>query len=215
MVLYIDLDGTLIDVRKRHYLVFMFVCTSVKGGDISITPAEYWEKKREGFSDVDVLSQLGIDISEDDYIVGKKKLIESPFLLAEDRLFEFTTMTLSELKRLAHLILISQRANPYYSLQEIRNLGIDWFFDKICFAPSGSYRKHEPLLDHVTNHLPSKQVLIGDTEADFVAAEALGIESMLVDSGARSRVYLRRKCGRQVTIYDNLWHCLESLRSPA
>lgn len=215
MVLYIDLDGTMIDTRKRHYLVFMFVSSSVKGADIPISLAEYWEKKREGFSDVNVLSQLGIEIHEADYIARKKKLIELPFLLAEDHLFEFTVEALSELRCLAQLVLVSQRTNQAHSLQQIRNLGIDRFFDKICLANCCSGNKHELILDDVITNADSRQILIGDTETDSAAAEALGIEYMLVYSGARNRLYLSRKCGRPDKIYDNLCHCLESLRKQA
>lgn len=53
--LFIDLDGTVVDVRRRHYLVYHTAC--LQAGLSPVNPTVYWRRRRQGASTFDLVNR--------------------------------------------------------------------------------------------------------------------------------------------------------------
>lgn len=211
MVIYFDLDGTLLDVKNRHYLYFMSFLRTCALKNINISLIEYWNKKREMNSDINILEEYGGIFGKTNYDKKKISIIEEPFLLAEDKLFEFTNETLLIANNIAKVNLITHRTNNKNTIQQLKDLNIYHYFQQIFLSDSLSKSKAKLLSEVVHNNKSERQILIGDTEIDFIAAKELGVECFLVESGSRNRDYLLKICQSEIIIFKNVYECINYL----
>jgi phosphoglycolate phosphatase len=118
--------------------------------------------------------------------------IEAPDRLALDRLLPGVEATLAALRRRGdRLILLSLRRSPAAFQRQVAGLGIAGAFERACSGRAAA----DPGLAKV--HLVelvgfAAAVVVGDTEADILAARSLGLASVGVTTGLRNGSYLRR-----------------------
>ncbi len=184
--LIVDLDGTLIDTSKRHFTVYQDISTELK-----ITPFpfnRYWTLRREGKSNLDVIKMNSGELTRSqEKLVEERWLekIESLTYLNLDRPFEGVLEWLETTREKINIALItirSQTENLYIQLKYSR--WID-FFNQIIIR---SHKDHPALskINAVSTKIPFPFLWIGDTEADILAAKALGVYSIGVASGIRN-----------------------------
>lgn len=187
---YLDLDGTILDIAERYYRIHCDVCRSL--GLVPIAAAEYWELKRDR-RDLDNLpGRVAADLSQR-YRQERVARIEAPEYLAHDRLLPGARQALTTLATRDRLVLVTLRHNPAAVYQQLRELSIDFVFDQIITGHAvdePSWRAKARLIerDNHSGHLPA--VIVGDTEADVLAGKSLGIATIAVLSGIRSRSFL-------------------------
>lgn len=189
---FIDLDGTLIDIAPRHYRVYE-ACVCSYGGK-ALPLDKYWQFKRNDTSWSDILLLSGVDVSlEGDFLKLFISKIESPEELSQDRLFADSLGTLEKLRDRHNLYLLSLRRNDLALNQEIDELGIRRFFKQILSGhsetKSGTLTKKAEIIRSIGVD-PQSVVVIGDTEADIVAAQDIGATSIALRSGIRSDKFL-------------------------
>jgi len=193
MNIFIDFDGTLVDIAPRHYRVYK-KCVKELGGT-PLDKEEYWKKKRANVSwdELLPLSGLGID-KKDAYLKLFIDRIESQEELGADELFKDSLRTLEQLRANGNkLYLLSLRRNAAALDWQIEYLGIRHLFEKILSGHSdtkeGTLLKKADIVRQTVDK-PSEVVIIGDTEADIAAAQQLGATSIALMSGIRNEEFL-------------------------
>jgi phosphoglycolate phosphatase-like HAD superfamily hydrolase len=126
--------------------------------------------------------------------------VEAPASLALDRLLPGAGRTLTGLaRRGVRLVLLSLRRSPEAFRRQVDGLGIAGAFERVCSgnAYEDGARSKRHLIEQVGLGHPA--AVVGDTEADVLAARALGLASVAVTTGLRNRGYLLR-AGADVVI---------------
>jgi len=187
---FIDLDGTLIDSRKRVHDLFIHLTKA------SISFDDYWNIKREGKDNHLVLQQLGIDAEATLPHFNKDwfHLIESQELLVVDTLLPNTIAALTLLKQEGNLTLVTSRQSIENTMWQLEKLGLVNFFSDLIIT---EHKKAKPealaywLKDRPTV-FTERTVMIGDTEEDFNAGLQNKMETIGVLTGFRSEGYLSK-----------------------
>lgn len=192
--IFIDFDGTLVDIAPRHYRVYK-KCVEKMGGT-PLDRKKYWELKRDNISWNELLPMSGLEVdNRDDYL---KLFIDRIELLEELYRDELFADSLSMLKKLSSngnkLYLLSLRRNSDALDKQIEKLGIGCFFEKILsghsYTKEGTLLKKADIIKQTIDN-PEDSIIVGDTEADVAAAQQLNATSIALLSGIRSKEFLK------------------------
>ena len=180
--IFVDFDGTLVDIAPRHYRVYKKCVKALDGTPLD--KEKYWEMKRTNLSWDKLLPLSGLFIDR----------IESQEELGADELFKDSLHTLEQLRANGNkLYLLSLRRNANALDWQIEHLGIRHLFEKILSGHSdtkeGTLLKKADIVRQTVDN-PSEVVIIGDTEADIAAAQQLGATSIALMSGIRNEEFL-------------------------
>lgn len=177
---FFDLDGTLINSQHRLYNLFIELCSECK-----LTYDEYWEIKREGITQQDLLCQYyGYNLQRcSEFKDLWLQKIEEPFRLEQDFLVDGIIDVLSTVKSKHSLFLITNRQSREYTFDEITKLGIIDYFDAV-FVTEQKMGKVELLRSVVS--INQSDVLVGDAVEDISYANKLGVISCSVSWGVAS-----------------------------
>ena len=187
-ILYFDLDGTLVDVRKRHYAAYADTMR-----ELGLTPLPeqtYWDARRDGASNADLMGNVDAECHSR---FAEKWLarVESPSYVRLDTLIPGARATLAALRESYELVLVTMRQDRESLLEQLDELSLRKFFSAV-YSRDGSDQPQSKskLIRLFDDNVPGDAAVIGDSEADVEAARELGIESVCVTSGVRSRRYL-------------------------
>ena len=192
--IFIDFDGTLVDIAPRHYRVYK-KCVEKMGGT-PLDRKKYWELKRDNISWNELLPMSGLEVNNrDDYLKLFIDRIESLEELYRDELFVDSLSTLKKLSSNGNkLYLLSLRRNSDALDKQIEKLGIGCFFEKILSGHSdtkeGTLLKKADIIKQTIDN-PEDSIIVGDTEADVSAAQQLNATSIALLSGIRSKEFLK------------------------
>jgi phosphoglycolate phosphatase len=179
-------------VRARHYATYRSTVQAFGGRPLDA--GRYWARKRQGVGWAELLagSEVAAD-REDAFLERFVARIEAPPSLRLDRLFPGVRETLDALRRRGdRLVLVSLRRSPEALLGQVHDLGIAGAFERICSGHEHA-EGHRSKVHLIRQVRPGPSaVLVGDTEADVLAARHLGLPSVGVAGGLRTRGYLRR-----------------------
>lgn len=184
-----DLDGTLIDVSERHWQVYKAVTETFQGNPLD--KSTYWGLKRAKTDWPSILAKSGIDAGKlQDYLKRFIELIEQPRYLKLDQLFPFTNDVLNSLDGY-ELFLVSLRRHEDRLVDELRWLGLYERFSKVItgHTEGEGYELKVKIIHRLTGSEPA--TVVGDTEADVLAAKEAGKTSVAVLSGIRNEDHLR------------------------
>ncbi len=186
--LIFDLDGTLLDVRERHYAVYSD-CLS-EFGVAPLTFDEYWTRRRSGEGTVQIASDEHPLVIRDLFQNFWLERIESRDWLPVDTLFSGSFALLDVLRGRYELVLATLRRDRAALLDQLGWLGTDIFFDHIISPEGENYpgSKLEMLTPLGRN---ARTWVIGDSEADVVLTQELGAELICVTNGVRDESFLR------------------------
>lgn len=187
MNIIFDLDGTLIDSRKRLYTLF---CDLVPNAGLSYD--QYWTLKKSGVGHEEILSTLDKDKSEDFVSFNERwmGLIETNRYLILDVPFNGVGTLLAELVDYQHkLYLLTARQSSEKVHMQLQKFGWADYFEK-CMITCQKQTKKE-ILDRLDIPFNST-VMIGDTGADIALAKGVGAYAIGVTSGFHSRQTLMK-----------------------
>lgn len=188
MKIIFDLDGTLIDNSQRSFTLYQDLI--LKLGGTPLTKQKYWELKRARVPTTAILEESALSANhsvayDESYLAN----IESIDYLKFNSLFPFTLPTLETLKTTHQLFLVSLRHSKANAYQEVASFGLTEFFDEVIIGTGAGEPAH---LKQGFFHklVASTALVVGDTEADINAANALHWPSVAVLSGIRNKEQL-------------------------
>jgi phosphoglycolate phosphatase len=208
LTVFCDFDGPIMDVSDRYYQTYRRAIAHVQrvsanGSIRPLSKAQFWELKQNRAPDLEIALRSGMARSHlkifTDYI---RTIVNHPDLLAYDQLQVGVRWALMLLRAQgARVVLVTLRqADQVLAILQQENL-LDLFSDvwgsEDAMAAYHNQAKHKEVLlrqameaARKTCEVPFKACMIGDTEADILAGQALGIETIALTCGVRSQGYL-------------------------
>jgi phosphoglycolate phosphatase-like HAD superfamily hydrolase len=186
MQIYLDLDGPILDVSARYYAIYSDLLQ--REGFVPLDQSSYWSLKRMSFQESAIVAHNCPDNFIEDYLVERQNLIEDPAYLALDRLHPGVLEQLQAWSGSHQLILVTLRRNYQSLAAQLAYSGIRPFLSDVLVGTIGcpGWRaKKERIESHMRD--ASNAFIIGDTEADMLAAHALELPSVAVTCGIRTR----------------------------
>lgn len=193
--IFIDFDGTLVDIRPRHYGVYAECVLLYQAEPLTID--KYWELKRADTKWATLLEMSGLDAGvETEFLNEFISRIEDAKYLAIDSLFDDSIETLQYMKKQGvAVVLVSLRRDPVALSNQIKSLGVDRYCDMVL---SGHSNTKEGVLQKKAEVIRASckyqsAMIIGDTEADIAAGIQLKIPTVALTRGIRDEAHLRAR----------------------
>ena len=185
--MFFDLDGTLIDNKEKSYRVYADILS--EAGYAFVTRTEYWNAKRKGVQEIQILARTSADPYYDEYIQKRTELLESDLYLSYDSLHEGVIKTLESLSKKFQLVLVTLRKSRIQLDKQLISLGIkDYFADVLSSGEEVHPRwmvKYNLIKEYIKTESPFSHILIGDTESDIRAGIMLRFKTIAVLNGIR------------------------------
>lgn len=190
--IFLDLDGPLLDGKERHYRCYKAILE--RHGYKPIAIDEYWEKKRDLLNRRDLLDLSGAGDIYDVFLEDWLSMIETPEMLALDKVQDGALECLRNWKRQGiALTLVTLRKNKPGLDVQLDVTGLRPYLDAVfaCDHAEGGEGKADAVRSMLSDsNSMENAVWIGDTEADWTAARSLGCAVTLVSNGLRSVSHL-------------------------
>jgi phosphoglycolate phosphatase len=180
MNIFFDLDGTLLDSRKRLYTLFQDLVPESK---LSID--EYWELKRNKINHKAILMER-FNRTEDDFVLFEKEFlakIESFDYLQFDTPVYGAYETLNSLARKNNLYIVTSRQSKKNVFDQLKKLDLYKYFNDILVTEH-KCEKVELIgkLEYQRNDF-----IVGDTGYDILTGLKLGVHIVAVSYGFLNR----------------------------
>ncbi len=187
MTIFLDFDGTLLDQFPRLIAAHR---KALGTHPMTITPDAYWALKQGAVPESEILDRHYPDVPAEEYLQTRLSLLETPELLAEDRLFPDALESLRTLRAGHDLMIVTVRAERGLLDAQVEALDLTGAVSRVLTAPSGS-APWEVKAGLMRPYAKPGDWIIGDTEADIRGGKLAGIHTCGVTSGIRSAAYLQ------------------------
>jgi phosphoglycolate phosphatase len=207
---FCDFDGPIVDVSNRYYQTYELALANVqsmykaKGGTLRLQPltkAQFWQMKQERTPDTEIAMRSGLRGRQIDLFLKRvNQIVNQPNLLHQDQLQPGVRAALELFHAQgARLVLVTLRCQTQ-ATQILKDNQLDHLFSDIWGSqnPDMAYANHAQhktdLLRQAIATSPDSiaNCMVGDTEADILAAQAMGIPAIALTCGIRSHAYLQR-----------------------
>jgi phosphoglycolate phosphatase len=184
MNIFFDLEGTLLDTRKRLYTLFIKLVPSS-----GFSLEEYWEMKRSKNNHKAILTGL-FKYTEEVFNEFEKKWleeIESSEYLQYDTPIDGVFEVLDYLFKKYVLYIVTARQRRDYLLSQLNSCKLDKYFTKVV-ATENKFEKKSLIksLGYTTNDF-----IIGDTGHDIQTGYSLGLKTIAVTYGFLKKEILK------------------------
>jgi phosphoglycolate phosphatase-like HAD superfamily hydrolase len=214
LTLFCDFDGPIVDVSNRYYSTYKLALADTKAicqdrGLIlpiqEMNKEQFWHMKQNRVADVEIAMRSGLQGEAINFFLGRViEIVNDSELLRQDRLQPGVSWALALLHSQGFkLVLVTLRCQSQ-ATQILRNYGLTRLFSGI-YGTGDSDAAYQNNADGKTqllevaiaeqSHFPEGQTsawMVGDTEADLLAAQALSIPSIALTCGIRSQLYLKQ-----------------------
>jgi phosphoglycolate phosphatase-like HAD superfamily hydrolase len=198
-----DFDGPIMDVSERYYRVYQFCLNRARDPEIPVrvlSKADFWKLKRSRTPErqIGIVSGLAPDRARE-FAWCRRQTIHSLPFLPYDRVIP---SSIDALEKAQHqeieLTLLTMRRLTELN-EALDRCDLARFFPRDRrYCLTDDYHKNSDthdktlLMERALAELPpaSDTWMVGDTEADIVAAKTYGIKVMAVLSGIRDRIQL-------------------------
>ncbi len=191
MKIFFDLDGPILDVSQRYYSVFLAICK----GNTQLSKEEFWDFKRKKVSWPEILKEARSDVGEKEFMKYWMRRIEMKKYLILDKIQPYTKSTLNSLRKKYILYLISLRQSKKNLLWQIKRVNIDKYFKKIMHCKYNFDKPWEGKAELIKEIIESQEntLIVGDTEVDIRASKLVGIKSVGIANGIRTKELLLKE----------------------
>ena len=187
--IYIDFDGTLVDVSDRWYQLHLDLSKIYNFKPIN--KEQYLLLKRSGESESTIILKTNIPKNSiNDYLEERTKRIELKKYLKQDTLKYGSLDLLKKMSEKFNIVLVTKRKDKKACLDEIKRLEIEEYFFKILI--SGSFSKEQIIIDEYREDEYKGFWMVGDTNDDCDVARKLEMKSILVCDGVRDKIFLEK-----------------------
>lgn len=179
MNIFFDLDGTLLDSRKRVYLLFQHLVPTS-----SFSFDEYWNLKRNKINHQKILSDY-FSYSENEIKAFEKNwmnLIEADEWLFLDQPLDGVTELLKTLSVQHNLYIVTARQFKSKVFQQIDDFGWKGLFID-ALVTEQKKEKFELINEKQDIILNKNDIFAGDTGKDIETGKKLGIKTIAVSNG--------------------------------
>jgi phosphoglycolate phosphatase len=219
LTVFCDFDGPIVDVSDRYYHTYQLGLTEiqaayqVQGMTLRLnrlSKEQFWSMKQERMPDREIAMRSGLQgVQIDQFLQRVSQIVNQPVLLDQDRLQPGVKWALTLLHTQgARLVLVTLRCQEQ-ATQILRDYGLDHLFTQIwgTHDQNAAYvnlaeQKTQLLANAIAacqnassglGHSESfSSWMIGDTEADILAGQTLGIPTIALTCGIRSQAYLQK-----------------------
>jgi phosphoglycolate phosphatase len=212
--LFCDFDGPIVDVSDRYYHTYQIGLAELesfyRNAGISLpvrvlSKTQFWQMKQERTPDVEIAMRSGLQGKQIDHFLTRvTRIVNQPTLLHQDQLQPGVRWALAMLQaKGVRLVLVTLRCQNQ-ATQMLQDYGLDHLFSAIWgtqdenAAYSNQSDHKTQLLERAIAHLPwenhctTQTWMIGDTEADVLAGQALNVPTIALTCGIRSHNYLQK-----------------------
>lgn len=186
--LFWDLDGTLVDSRHRLYELFCYL-TDTKW----LSFEQYWDYKNKGYNQQKMLCDVVHYSKESPEEFSKKWLanIEDISWLRKDTLQPGVEKLLNYFKEKQYLMFIVTNRQSYENtVEQLKWFGILHYF-KAIYNTAQKCKKSEIVYKNIS--VKPEDIFIGDSDEDMLAANELGITSIIIKDGQGYNMIMNEK----------------------
>jgi len=184
--IFIDLDGTLLEGKLKHYNCYKDII--LKDGGIPLDIDIYWDMKRSKIKRDVILEKSNYKNTYNNFLMQWLENIETEKYLYYDELKPDVIGVLNRWKNYCDkIILITMRNNHENLYHQLDNLKIKDIFDEIIICTCQENSEKYKFLKDIKFQ---RAIVIGDTEHDITLAEKLNIKCIAVINGLRKKEFL-------------------------
>jgi phosphoglycolate phosphatase len=222
ITVFCDFDGPIVDVSDRYYNTYQLGLAEVQAAyraqNIalplhSLSKAQFWQMKQERTPDIEIAMRSGLQGKQIDLFLQRvSHIVNQPTLLHQDQLQTGVRWALALLHAQGvRLVLVTLRCQVQ-ATQMLRSYGLEHLFSGIRGTQDDSaaytnYAEHKtqllaemvadqalqtPHCSQARSEEFSSAWMIGDTEADILAGQAMGLPTIALTCGIRSQAYLQK-----------------------
>jgi phosphoglycolate phosphatase-like HAD superfamily hydrolase len=199
--IFLDLDGTLLDVSERYYRAHRDVV--LRHGGWPFPRDVYWTAKRNLVPENQILIRCGLSAEAAWQAEGRRRQdLERPAYLKLDQLWPWMGDALTGLEERGKLAIVTLRNHRDRLEEQIQRIGLGLFCDPVISGRGdGTPEAKAALIRQSGISWAPGSVLVGDTEVDVASGKALGLRTVAVGNGIRSPALLER-CSPDVLLAD-------------
>ncbi len=214
LTVFCDFDGPIVDVSNRYYATYQLGLAETQafyqaqGTTLPIgrlKKEQFWQMKQDRVPDVEIAMRSGLHGDQIDFFLNRViEIVNQPALLQKDQLQPAVSWALALLhSQGVRLVLVTLRCQVQ-ATQILRNYGLTRLFSGIYGTNDrdAAYHNYAEAKTQLLKKALAEQSLfaggqgsawmIGDTEADILAGQALSIPTIALTCGIRSRLYLKQ-----------------------
>lgn len=202
---FCDFDGPIMDVSDRYYHTYQLALekTARRSGQPThqLSKAQFWQMKRDRLPDVEIALRSGLQSEQIALFLQKvSQIVNQPHLLHQDQLQPRVRWALELLNRQQmRIVLVTLRCQTQ-AVDLLQSYGLLHFFSSVWGASAdaaytnSAQHKTQLLQAAIESCTWETQAawMVGDTEADVLAGQHLGINTIALTCGIRSQAYLDR-----------------------
>ncbi|MFZ3122421.1 MAG: HAD hydrolase-like protein [Thermodesulfovibrionales bacterium] len=211
MKIFLDFDGVLVNNALRLHTLYSDL---IREFDKRPLPMEsYWMLKRDRVSEKDILQKSGLEdpALTELYLKKRAELIESKHYLQLNAVVNGCFEFLEFLRKQGETILITTRHNRENLFWEIDEKKLGPYFSKVLCGFDISIPPAEVKIKMVEKEgFPngSKGMIIGDTEAEILCGQRVGLFTVAITTGIRNKNYLMSM--KPDMVFDTVDQIIES-----
>lgn len=215
LTVFCDFDGPLVDVSNRYYSTYQLGLAHTQayyqeqGIALPIqvlSKEQFWQMKQGRVADTEIAMRSGLQGKQIDVFLQRVvRIVNQPELLQKDKMQPGVNWALALLhSHGVRLVLVTLRCQCQ-ALQILQNYGLARLFSGIYGTQDAhaAYQNYaevktqllaKAIAEHPCGGVPITDCcwMVGDTEADILAGQALGIPTIALTCGIRSRFYLKQ-----------------------
>lgn len=188
---FIDLDGVILDPMSRLYHLYSHLIKQFGGRPIE--KLRYCEKKRNKVGNSMILQESKLPSSMvKEYEKQFMALVETPQFLCYDSLINGSNVVLSSLRDFGKCCLVTVRRNRETLMSELERFRLGSHFEVVLSQGGTRPVEIKKALIRRYGYNEKTALIVGDTETEILTGRELGIATVAVTSGLRSREFLAR-----------------------
>ncbi|MFM1843271.1 MAG: hypothetical protein RLZZ490_2013 [Cyanobacteriota bacterium] len=215
-----DCDGPIMDVSERYYRVYCYCLERIRDPEQTVhrlSKADFWQRKRAKVPETQIGFDSGLKATQvDQFALLRKQTVHTMSYLPYD-------LPLPGVKPVLHRVLDQGVDLVVMTMRRVRELDealnrnqLTDFFPtdrRYClgndYVKTGDTNDKPLLMERAVAELPpaASTWMVGDTEADILAAQRVGMPVIAVLSGIRDREQL--ECYQPDYIVENLAEAVE------
>jgi len=228
--IFCDFDGPIVDVSERYYATYRQALTQVgaaatnPGTDLRwLSKSQFWTFKQNRIPDRQIAHWSGLEgVAIDQFLAAVSRIVNHNSLLHYDRLQPKAWEGLSILGQCGIRVVLVTLRPPQQVIEFLQRHDLEWAIADL-FGMDLIESAYKNQANHKIERLQaaiagqqrhgynlSHTWMIGDTEADIMAGQTLGVETIAVTCGIRSGNYLQSF--RPTALIPDLWTAAQRLQ---